>query len=328
MSEAFQPGYGARLRAGREEKNLAVADVAAKLKLTGRQVEALEAEDMSHLPSEVFVRGFVRNYARLVDVDADTLITPVDVQAAVAETITAPSAGVTFTNNGIRRWVVFPMIALGIFLLLVAALYHWLRQGEDSLVVADPVATTQAPPAVPAPEPAAAPSESETQQLSPQPEMVPDGAPATTPPTVPAQMPQSPATHPGQADSASIAPPVVPAKPAVTALVGSSVTSTPPGLQAPTAATTPVINKPMPTKSTGAHSLRFEPALDAWIQVVDDKGNRFSKLVRAGTSESFSGEPPFRLVVGEAARVRMSYDGHVIDLTPFIGQKVARLTLE
>ena len=58
------------------------------------------------------------------------------------------------------------------------------------------------------------------------------------------------------------------------------------------------------------------------------KGNRFSKLVRAGSAESFSGEPPFKLVVGEAARVRMSYDGHVIDLTPFIGQKVARLTLE
>jgi hypothetical protein len=34
------------------------------------------------------------------------------------------------------------------------------------------------------------------------------------------------------------------------------------------------------------------------------------------------------LVVGEAARVRLSYDGHSIDLTPFIGQKVARLTLE
>jgi cytoskeleton protein RodZ len=42
------------------------SDVAAKLKLTARQIEALEQEDFSHLPSEVFVRGFVRNYARLV----------------------------------------------------------------------------------------------------------------------------------------------------------------------------------------------------------------------------------------------------------------------
>ncbi len=299
MNEAFQPGFGARLRASREEKNLAVAEVAAKLKLTGRQVEALEAEDMSHLPNEVFVRGFVRNYARLVDVDADSLIAPVDAQAAVAETITAPSAGVVFASNGLRRWVVLPLAALAVFLVLVAGLYHWLRQGEDSLVVAEPAAESvaQALPAAPASKPIVAPSESQTQQLSPQPEMLPDGTPAPSAPVPP------------------------PAAPAATPLPAASTT---PATPAPT----PVVEKPAPAKSAGAHSLRFEPAQDAWIQVVDGKGNRFSRLVRAGGAESFSGEPPFRLVVGEAARVRMSYDGHVIDLTPFIGQKVARLTLE
>lgn len=328
MSEAFQPGFGALLKAGREEKNLAVADVAAKLKLTGRQVEALEAEDLSHLPSEVFVRGFVRNYARLVDVDVDSVIAPVDVQAAVAETITAPSAGVTFNSKGIRRWVVLPLAALGVFLLLVAALYHWLRQGEDSLVVAEPVApvansqaipqpNTQPPLSTSAPEPAATSLESRTLQLSPRPEVVPDGAPAPSQPNT---------TRPAPTDSASSALPLPPAKPV--ASPAPAVALTPAGLPAPAAATAPVAEKTTPAKPAGAHTLRFEPAHDAWIQVVDGKGNRFSRLVRAGSAESFLGEPPFRLVVGEAARVRMSYDGHVIDLTPFIGQKVARLTLE
>ena len=336
MSEAFQPGFGARLKAGREAKKLAVADVAAKLKLTSRQVEALESEDLSHLPSEVFVRGFVRNYGRLVDVDTDSLIAPVDVQAAVAETITAPSAGVTFNSKGIRRWVVLPLAALGVFLLLVAALYHWLRQGEDSLVVAEPVApvansqaisqpntqpitqsNTQPLPATPAPEPAATSLESRTLQLSPRPEVVPDGAPAPSQPNT---------TRPAPTDSASSALPLPPAKPV--ASPAPAVALTPAGLPAPAAATAPVAEKTTPAKPAGAHTLRFEPAHDAWIQVVDGKGNRFSRLVRAGSAESFLGEPPFRLVVGEAARVRMSYDGHVIDLTPFIGQKVARLTLE
>lgn len=328
MSEAFQPGFGALLKAGREENNLAVADVAAKLKLTGRQVEALEAEDLSHLPSEVFVRGFVRNYARLVDVDVDSVIAPVDVQAAVAETITAPSAGVAFNSKGIRRWVVLPLAALGVFLLLVAALYHWLRQGEDSLVVAEPVApvansqvipqpNTQPPLSTSAPEPAATSLESRTLQLSPRPEVVPDGAPTPARPD---------ATRPAPTDSASTALPLPPAKPV--ASPAPAVALTPAGLPAPAAATAPVAEKTTPAKPAGAHTLRFEPAHDAWIQVVDGKGNRFSRLVRAGSAESFLGEPPFRLVVGEAARVRMSYDGHVIDLTPFIGQKVARLTLE
>jgi cytoskeleton protein RodZ len=78
----------------------------------------------------------------------------------------------------------------------------------------------------------------------------------------------------------------------------------------------------------GGHHLRFEVGQAAWISIVDGKGQRFSKLVPTGGREVFRGEPPFRLVVGEAAQVRLTYDGHLIDLTPYIGQKVARLTLE
>lgn len=74
--------------------------------------------------------------------------------------------------------------------------------------------------------------------------------------------------------------------------------------------------------------MRFEPTEDAWIQVVDAKGMRFSKLVRAGAVKVVSGTPPFRLVVGNAANVGLIYNGHVIDLKPYIGEKVARLTLE
>jgi cytoskeleton protein RodZ len=289
VSEAFLPGFGTRLKAGREAKALTPAEVAAKLKLTARQVQALEEEDLSHLPGEVFVRGFVRNYARLVDVDADELIAPVDVQASVSETITAPSAGVSFSSSGVRRWLMLPLLALAAFLVLVTALYHWLRKGEEALVP-EPVPATAPGAAASPPAPEALP---QMQPLQPAPEaaVLQDGTPAAAPtPTAPA----------------------------------------------PTAAPSPVSDKPSApvapvsaaAAKTGDHTLRFEPSQDAWIQVVDGKGQRFSKLVRSGGVETFSGEPPFRLVVGEAARVRMSYDGHVIDLSPFIGQKVARLTLE
>ena len=47
-----------------------MADVAQTLKLGVRQVEALENGDWGGLPGATFIRGFVRNYARLVQVDA------------------------------------------------------------------------------------------------------------------------------------------------------------------------------------------------------------------------------------------------------------------
>lgn len=301
MSEVFQAGFGARLKSAREARNMAVADVAAKLKLTSRQIEALEEEDLSHLPSEIFVRGFVRNYARLVGIEPDSLIAPVNVQAEVSETITAPSAGLDVGSSGLRRWLVYPIIAAVFFLVLVAGLYHWLRQGEDTLIATSPDTMQQAdiqPPAQPVvtPIPEAVAPSTDTTLITPLP------LPNANPPL---------ATSPAASVNMPAATPPAAIKPAA-----------PEAIAAP-----PNANADAGVKS-GPRSMRFEPSQDAWIQVVDAKGSRFSKLVRAGAVESFSGEPPFRLVVGEAALVKLTYNGHGIDLTPFIGQKVARLTLE
>ena len=62
----FHPGFGEKLKHARAAIGLSAADVAAKLKLGVRQIEALEAEDLVHLPSEVFTRGFVRTTEPMV----------------------------------------------------------------------------------------------------------------------------------------------------------------------------------------------------------------------------------------------------------------------
>lgn len=306
----FHPGFGEKLKLARESLGLTPADVAAKLKLGARQIEALEAEDLAHLPGDVFARGFVRNYARLVEVDPEQLIVPVDIHAAVAETITAPSEGVIFTSPGMRRWVLLPLLGLAFFLLLVALLYYWLRQGENALVNEPGVQL----PAV----------------------LVPAPLPAVTPAPMPGNaqpLPQPIAPEfVAPADAGFGAPVNVP--PAVSLTSVPAPAATPAATPAPAVNPVPPSNQAAPIAPVGAvpggkiHTLRFVPGLDAWIQVVDGQGKRYSKLVRAGNAETFAGEAPFKLVVGEAAQVKLSYDGHQIDLAPFIGQKVARLTLE
>lgn len=295
MRDVFQADFGARLSAARQARNLSVADVAVKLKLTPRQIEALEREDLEHLPSEVFVRGFVRNYARLVGIEPESLIAPVDAQAEVSETITAPNAGLNVGSSNLQRWLLYPLIALALFLVLVAALYHWLRQGEDALIGMPAEVIEQVAPAPSGGAPDDVVNAPPAEAIAPLAAAVPAPAPAlvepVSPPSEPRVEPVAPVVNPATA--------VEPARTSADANV-----------------------------RIGARSMRFEPTHDAWIQVVDAKGNRFSKLVRAGSAESFSGEPPFRLVVGEAALVKLTYNGHSIDLTPFIGQKVARLTLE
>lgn len=65
---------GAVLRAAREEAGLSVPEVAQHLKLTVRLVEAIEADDRQRFPPPVYLRGFVRNYARLVGLDPTPLL--------------------------------------------------------------------------------------------------------------------------------------------------------------------------------------------------------------------------------------------------------------
>src|SRR5258706_15480936 len=65
---------GAQLRAYRENAQLTVDDVAHHLKLARRQVLAIENDDLDALPGPTFVRGFIRNYARLLRVDATPLL--------------------------------------------------------------------------------------------------------------------------------------------------------------------------------------------------------------------------------------------------------------
>ncbi len=62
---------GAALAAAREALNLSVAEVARQLKLSVSQIEALEAGAYEKLPGPVFVRGFIRNYARLLRLDPE-----------------------------------------------------------------------------------------------------------------------------------------------------------------------------------------------------------------------------------------------------------------
>lgn len=63
---ASSPGVGERLRVARMEAGLTVADVATRLRMQLRVIEALEAEEWARLGAPVFIRGQLRSYLRLL----------------------------------------------------------------------------------------------------------------------------------------------------------------------------------------------------------------------------------------------------------------------
>lgn len=73
-------GVGPTLRSLREARRLSPGDITARLKFTGRQLEALETEQWERLPSGVSLRGFVKNYGRFLEADVDALLVMLDNQ--------------------------------------------------------------------------------------------------------------------------------------------------------------------------------------------------------------------------------------------------------
>lgn len=138
-SSAPEAPPGEALAAARQAQNLSVADAARQLKLSVSQIEALEAGNFGKLPGPIFVRGFIRNYARLLKLDADALLLAVDrsLPAQPAAQEVPPSREIPFPTAQPKRG---PWYALALVLLLgglAAFEFFW---NEPESVVSKPVA--------------------------------------------------------------------------------------------------------------------------------------------------------------------------------------------
>lgn len=284
-------GPGMRLRAAREAAGLSLDQVAQQLKLAPRQVKALEEEDFAQLPGRTFARGFVRNYARLLNLDGDGLLAllPDSGKAPALEAPTLqwtgtmiaelPVAGVA--RAGFARWLIPILLVVCI---IGAAAYEWYR-GTLALPsdAVHPAATPEsAAPSSPVPAVAAGTSS------TPLPNPVASPAPATEP--APAE------TSRGEAAAAPAAAP-------------ESAAANPPAAAAPA---------PLVLTYRGP----------SWTEIRDRSGQvLISRLVAAGSEQSIRGTPPFDVVVGNAQEVVLVYRGKSIDLTRYTRQNVARLRL-
>jgi cytoskeletal protein RodZ len=61
--------FGSCLRRAREKRQLTLKQVAGATKIPRATLEWLEAGNLDQLPADVFVRGFIRSYARMVGTD-------------------------------------------------------------------------------------------------------------------------------------------------------------------------------------------------------------------------------------------------------------------
>ena len=65
---------GSYLRSERENRSIALGDVSRTTKIPVRSLERLEKGEYEALPGEVFVRGFIKSYARCLGIDDEGVL--------------------------------------------------------------------------------------------------------------------------------------------------------------------------------------------------------------------------------------------------------------
>lgn len=325
------PSVGNQLKAAREAKQMSVGDIAIALKLTSRQVEALENGNWQGLPGQTFIRGFVRNYARLLQLDSAPLMSQLDTVLEVPQQrlslpgqnrqVAMPQVGRTARRDYLMALsgLLLVAIAVAIYFLLPAGLPD-LRSGLESIsaLLSRKEAAPAAP--VPAPEPVFPPGETPQQVMNPQ-AVVPLPEAANPPASTVALVP--PPVQQETVSPAPAAPTLVPVP------VQSEVPTSPPvSTSSPVPSTSAVI--PSVGSASGDNAtLHFSFAQEAWVEVRDRHGKvLISKMGRAGMERSVEGQAPFSLVVGNVSGVKLSLRGQPVDLASHSQGNVARLTLE
>jgi cytoskeleton protein RodZ len=342
-AQATTQGPGALLGDERRRQGLSLGDIARQLKLSVRQIEALERDDYGAFSGMVFVRGFLRNYAKLLQLDADALIAQLPpstaAPAAAAGTAAAPLAvpAPVAPETGPRQgrpglgWLAGGLV---LALLVVAAIYEGRRHesaGQLGRPTQQPLpgGALISPQHADSPPPGTAVSAAPA-LATPAVEMAQSGTAALPASAVtPAVAPAAVGALPGAAPAAPPIQPAVNQIPAAPPPADPGVPASPAGVpRTPAAAATAPATAGSAARSE-AGQLRLKFQAEAWVEVKDASGTLlFSRLGSAGSEEVVQGRAPLQVVVGNAHAVQVTYQGRVVDLGPHTRVDVARLVLE
>jgi cytoskeleton protein RodZ len=309
---------GATLASQREAMGWTVEQVAEQLKLAVRQVVAIEAGDYAALPSPAVTRGFVRAYAKILRLDPAPLVAMVPMDNPVPEETGGTVRGNRPTNfshsrsryptHGKRSGLPLAWIA-GVVVVAAAAGAAW-HFGLVKMPGSETAANNEAVLHAPVETSTATTPAADTVQN-----------PSVPLISVPAPADANPAAGAAAGTAATAAAPAAVTPPAATtapATGTASAATTPPAAPATTA-----------PAAAGASTLVLNVREDSWIEVRPKGGKALiSRLVRAGSTETFEVPGTATLVVGNPTAVSATLGGAAVALPPVPGKTISRVTLK
>ncbi|MDH1631952.1 RodZ domain-containing protein [Pseudomonas mosselii] len=336
VAAATRQNPGDVLRQAREKREWSQAEVARKLNLTVSSLNNLENGAFDKLPGHTFARGYIRAYAKLMDMDQAPLVEAFDqitgthAQGSEVHALGRIEEPVRLSHNILR------VVSLLLLVAVVGGGFFWWQdqsslRGKDLAKIAlehveveSADGTTQIHPLdEPEDQAVSEGQQPEGQVLPLEPNATEQAPVADNQAPVAAVAPTAPATSAAPAPAA-VAPVAPVAAPTAAAVVtpAAPVAAAP---AAPVAAAAPADAAPAPAGSAKVH-IQF--TADCWTQVTDGNGKvLFSAIKRKGDSLELTGKPPFAVRLGFARGAQVSYNGQAVDVAPFTSGETARLKL-
>lgn len=284
---------GPQLQAARLARGLSVEEAAKATRIRPAYLLALEEDRYADLPAPVYTRGFLRNYATYLGLDAEELVSALE-QHGNGHTLPKPHRALDPVAapvwHGPNPLAIAGAVVLVLFVGFFAYLFH-----QYSLFTAASAANIFAP--------------------TPAPTAIAISAPAVTIPTVTPipTLPPSPTPVPPKATPAPAAA-LTTAATAAAKPTETAATSTPAPSPSP---------KPTPTQSARL-VVAMQFVRECWLRVTVDGKVVFEGTLQPGTSRSWDGSNFITVRAGNAGGVRVTFNGKQEGILGSPGEVVER----
>ncbi|MDH3856633.1 MAG: DUF4115 domain-containing protein, partial [Gammaproteobacteria bacterium] len=314
-------GPGERLQAARIQQGLSLEDVAHRMHLSLDILKAIEDNNFEEITAPIFVKGYLRAYARIVSLNEDEMILqyrdfyseedpPISSTSNILPELSAGDARIKWTT-----YFVILVIAV-----LLAAWWWNAEQNNEAPISLDSQSTEQR---------AAADDEvisSEIEAVSEELVATTDIAEAepiqeNTAETLPTQedIAEAVSTQEDTIEPAVVEPVALPESPAPEPVVAESVaveTESRASEAEVTETTAAARTGPVLLAPTGSDKLQLVVTADTWTDVKDANSYQLVyDLLRAGDSVELTGEAPFSVFLGNGHGVEIKINGEAVDVS-------------